>query len=176
MILKKCTLEDLEKLIEITQTTYREHYQYLWKDKGEHYIQTNYTPAALTAEITNENLGLYFITKTDKIYGFLKLQIHAPIANHTAEDALELVRIYLLKVGMNKGLGKAVMQAVERIALNYDKKVIWLKTMDSSQAATFYQHCGYEICGQTRLNVAGIYPKFQGQLIMKKDLKLDGLQ
>ena len=173
MVLKKCTLKDLEQLIEITQTTYREHYQYLWKDKGEYYIQTNYNAAALREEIVDKNLALYFITDANQIYGFLKLQIHAPLANYSAENGLELARIYLLKKGMNKGLGKAVMKAVESIALAHDKQVIWLKTMDSSKAAQFYQQCGYEICGHTRLDVAGIYRELQGQLVMKKDIKND---
>jgi len=168
VVLKKCLNKDLEQLINITQNTYKEHYQYLWKDKGEHYIKTNYSTTALTKELADKNIFLYFITEANEIYGFLKLQIHAALDNHTAKDALELARIYLLKKAMGKGLGKAVMQAVDEIGIANNKKVIWLKTMDSSNAATFYQCCGYEICGQTRLNVAGIYPELQGQLIMKK--------
>ncbi len=168
MVLKQCLTKDLKSLIRITQTTYSEHYQYLWKDKGEQYIQANYSAAALTKELMDENVSLYFITKADKIYGFLKLQINAPLDNYTAKDALELARIYLLKKGMGKGLGKAVMQAVEEIAIHLEKQVIWLKTMDSSEAAQFYQSCGYEVCGGTKLVIEGLYPELQQQLIMKK--------
>ena len=168
MELKVCTLQELNKLIEITQTTYRAHYQYLWKDKGEQYIQANYSAAALTKELTDKNVNLYFITEADEIYGFLKLQINAPLEHHSSKDALELARIYLLKKAMGKGLGKAVMQAVTAIALANDKKVIWLKTMDSSEAVQFYQSCSYQICGETRLDIEGLYPELQKQLIMKK--------
>ncbi len=170
MELKACTIQDLKELILITQTTYRAHYQYLWKDKGEQYIQANYTTTALTKELTDKNVGIYFIIEARKIYGFLKLQFDAPLENHGAKEAMELARIYLLKEGMGKGLGKAVMQAVDKIAIKLDKKVIWLKTMDSSEAAIFYQNFGYEICGETALNIAGIYPELQRQLILKKRL------
>ncbi|MFK7982909.1 MAG: GNAT family N-acetyltransferase [Saprospiraceae bacterium] len=171
MELKVCKKKDLESLITITQTTYRAHYQYLWKDKGEQYIQANYSAAALTKELKDKNVNLYFITEADEIYGFLKLQINAPLDHHSAKDALELARIYLLKKAMGKGLGKAVMQAVREIGLINDKKVIWLKTMDSSDAVQFYQRCGYEICGATRLVIEGLYPELQRQLIMKKEIK-----
>jgi len=116
----------------------------------------------------HSNMALYFITQNKKIYGFLKLQINAALDNHTAKDALELARIYLLKKAIGKGIGKAVMETVDKIARSHAKKIVWLKTMDSSDAATFYQNYGYEIYGQTRLKVVGIYPELQGQLIMKK--------
>lgn len=168
MELKICTIQDVTTLVHITQTTYREHYQYLWKDKGEQYILENYSITALTKELTDPNIMVYLIIESGTIYGFLKLQIQAPLDHHIAIDALELARIYLLKKGIGKGLGKAVMEAVDQMALVLSKKVIWLKTMDSSPAAKFYQRCGYEICGQTTLNVSGIYPELQRQLIMKK--------
>ncbi len=171
MELIACTKQDLAKLIAIAQTTYREHYQYLWKDKGEQYIKDNYSASALSKELADSNIHLYFITHNKEIYGFLKLQLNAPLDNHTAKDALELARIYLLKKTIGKGIGKAVMEAVDKIAVNHAKKIVWLKTMESSQAAAFYQNCGYEICGQTRLKVTGIYPELQGQLIMKKDIQ-----
>lgn len=164
----QCTKENLNQLIEITQNTYREHYQYLWKDKGEQYIQDNYSATALAKELADENVALYFITEATEIYGFLKLQINAPLEKYTAKDALELARIYLLKKATGKGIGKAVMQAVVEIALAKSKKIIWLKTMESSNTAVFYQSCGYQACGQTRLNIVGIYPELQKQLIMKK--------
>jgi len=166
--LKACTLQDLKELINITQTTYREHYQYLWKDKGEQYIQANYTATALSKELTDKNVGVYFIMEANEIYGFLKLHFDAAFENYSVKKALELARIYLLKKGIGKGLGKAVMQAVEEIAIKLDKKVIWLKTMDSSEAASFYQNYGYEVCGETTLNIAGIYKELQRQLILKK--------
>ena len=168
MKLKKCTIKDIATLLQITQTTYREHYQYLWKDKGEQYIKNNYSSTALSKELADSDIALYFITHNNEIYGFLKLQINAPLDEHAAKEALELARIYLLKKGIGKGIGKAVMKAVDKIALAHTKKIVWLKTMESSEAATFYQNCGYEICGQTRLKVAGIYPELQGQLILKK--------
>ena len=171
MELKACTIDDLNQLINITQTTYREHYQYLWKDKGEQYIQANYTATPLSKEIAAKNVGVYFIMEANEIYGFLKLQFDASFENYNAKDALELARIYLLKKAIGKGLGKAVMHAVDKIAIKFDKKVIWLKTMDSSEAATFYQNYGYEICGETTLNIAGIYPELQRQLILKKKIR-----
>ncbi len=165
-----CSLTDIDTLTEVAHKTYREHYQYLWKDKGEHYIKTSYNPEAFQKEMQDKNVGLYLVTQTSVVYGFLKLNFAAAFNDYTAQEALELERIYLLKKAKGKGIGKAVMKAVDNIANHLNKKVIWLKTMDSSGVDTFYKYCGYTVCGETKLNVAGIFPDFQRQLIMKKTL------
>jgi len=168
MNLKPCTTADIDTLITLATQSYREHYQYLWKDKGEKYIQANYNDAAFAKEIADQNVGLYLIQVNEVNYGFLKLNLHAAFGSYSATEGLELERIYFLKKATGKGLGKAVMKAVEKIAQTFPKKVIWLKTMDSSEARFFYQRCGYVICGETTLKVEGIYPQFQRQLILEK--------
>lgn len=164
------TTAELDLLIEVAHKTYREHYQYLWKDKGEHYIETSYNKEAFQKEVQDKNVGLYLITHKKTTYGFLKLNFDATFVNYTAQEALELERIYLLKKETGKGIGKAVMKAVDTIANNLNKKVIWLKTMDSSGIDKFYECCGYTVCGETKLNVAGIFPNLQRQLIMDKQI------
>ena len=171
MILRRCKIEDIKQLIQITQTTYREHYQYLWKDKGEGYIQTNYNEKALLNELVDPNLALYFITYNAAIYGFLKLRLQAPMNDNSSKEALEIVRIYLLQKATGKGLGKAVLAGVEKMAAEQNKQVVWLKVMDSSNAVHFYKNCGYVIGDKTVLNINGIYPELQGQWIMKKEIK-----
>jgi len=168
MNLKIVTSENIDLLIEIAHKSYRAHYQYLWKDKGEHYIKTSYSKIAFEKEIKDKNVGLYLIIQDTVPYGFLKLNLDAPFADYTAKDALELERIHLLKKATGKGIGKAVMKAIDSIAKNLNKKVIWLKTMDSSGVDKFYERCGYTICGETKLNVAGIFPDLQQQFIMEK--------
>lgn len=168
MKLKSVTPEDIETLIEVARNTYRAHYQYLWKDKGEHYIKTSYHEAAFRKELQDKNVGLYLITKETSTYGYLKLNFDAPLNDYTAQEALELERIYLLKEATGKGIGKAVMNAVATIAKNLNKKVIWLKTMEISDAQNFYRKCGYTVSGTTMLNIAGIFPDLQQQLIMEK--------
>ncbi|MEM1119770.1 MAG: GNAT family N-acetyltransferase, partial [Bacteroidota bacterium] len=82
----------------------------------------------------------------------------------------EIQRIYFVKKATGKGLGKAVMRRIEFYAQKLHKKVLWLKVMDSSSAITFYEKCGYTAVGETKLDVDGVYPKFQRQLIMQKIL------
>lgn len=168
MNLKICTTEDIDALIIIATQSYVDHYQYLWKDKGEKYIQANYNHTAFASEIVDEDIALYLIQIDGINYGFLKLNLHAAFANYSTIEGLELERIYLIKKATGKGLGNAVMRAIESIANALTKKVIWLKTMDSSDARFFYEQCGYIVCGATTLKVQGIYPQFQRQLIMEK--------
>ena len=170
MQLSECTIKDIETLIAITHQTYREHYQYLWKDKGAFYIQGQYNQAAFKAELSDKNVLLYLIEEEDEIIDFLKLNKDAALQEYSEKEALELERIYLCQKATEKGIGQEVMKTVEHTAKQLNKKVIWLKTMDSSGADKFYEKCGYEICGATRLKIEGIYPHLQRQLVMKKIL------
>ena len=168
--LKSCTFDDIPALVQIAQTTYQEHYPYLWKDKGVYYIANHYNAAAFEKELSDKNAISYLIFYKNTICGFLKLNQNAPLNVYTSEEAIELERIYLSKAVVGRGLGQSIMQSVAQIAQSLNKKVIWLKTMDSSGADRFYQKCGYEVCGKTVLAVEGIYEHLQGQLIMMKQI------
>jgi len=170
MELKECTTEDIDTLIHIASQAYREHYQYLWKDKGEQYIKDSYNRAAFATEIADENTAVYLTQVDNEDYGFFKVNLKAPINEYAANEALEIQRIYFIKKATGKGLGKAVMKRIELYAKKLNRKIVWLKAMDSSAAVSFYEKCGYTISGETRLNVEEIEPQFQRQVIMEKIL------
>ena len=168
MELKECTNDDIDTLIHIASQAYREHYQYLWKDKGEQYIKDSYNRAAFSDEIADGNTAVYLTQVENEDFGFFKVNLKAPIHEYTATEALEIQRIYFIKKATGKGLGRAVMNRIEIYAKKLNRKIVWLKTMDSSTAVSFYEKCGYKVSGETRLNVEEIQPQFQRQLIMEK--------
>ena len=101
-------------------------------------------------------------------YGFFKVNVDAPLHEYTAKEAMELQRIYFLQKATGKGLGRVVMKRIEIYAQKLNKKVVWLKVMDSSSAVSFYEKCGYKVVGETKLDIEGVHTKFQRQLIMEK--------
>ena len=166
--LQKCKKTDIHLLLQIAHQSYREHYQYLWKDKGEGYIKSSYNAEAFAAEIADSKVLVYFILVGQEVCGFLKLNLQSSFEKYEPEAVMEVERIHLLKAATGKGVGTTVMAAVAQIAIAHNKKVIWLKTMDSSKAVSFYQKCGYEVCGKANLKIEELFQEYQGQWIMKK--------
>lgn len=166
------TVADLHSLQDIALNAYGDHYLHLWNDGGAWYIERSFSDAALKAELEDTNAAFSLIYAEEELVGFLKLNIDKALDNYSSEEALELERIYLTKAASGKGVGKQVMRFTEQFAKEKNKRVIWLKAMDSSHdAIRFYEQNGYNLCGTYRLDFEAMKPEYHGMVIMKKELK-----
>jgi diamine N-acetyltransferase len=167
-----CTISDLHTLQDIALNSYGDHYLHLWHDGGAWYIERSFSDAALKAELEDTNAAFFLIHADNELVGFLKLNIHKALENYSSEDALELERIYLTKAASGKGIGKQVVAFTDQFARERNKKVIWLKAMDSSHdAIRFYEQNGYTHCGTYRLDFETMKPEYRGMVILEKELK-----
>ena len=165
------TVADLHTLQDIALNAYGDHYLHLWNDGGAWYIEKSFSDAALKAELEDANAAFFLIYAANELVGFLKLNTNKEFENHCSEEALELERIYLTKAASGKGVGKQVMAFTEKFARERNKRVIWLKAMDSSHdAIRFYEQNGYTHCGTYRLDFEAMKPEFRGMVVMKKVL------
>ncbi|MER2997817.1 GNAT family N-acetyltransferase [Pontibacter populi] len=166
-----CTISDLHTLQDIALNAYGDHYLHLWNDGGAWYIEKSFSDAALKSELEDTDAAFFLVHDADELVGFLKLNNNKALENYSPEDALELERIYLTKADSGKGVGKQVMNFTEQFARERNKKVIWLKAMDSSHdAIRFYEQNGYAHCGTYRLDFEAMKPEYRGMVIMKKEL------
>lgn len=165
------TTAEAALLAEVAIKAYNDHYLYLWYDEGEWYRKHSFSTAVFEAELADPNNRFYLIYQHKEPVGFLKLKIESPLPSEPDTQALELERIYLFKATTGKGLGKHLMELTMDVARANHKKIIWLKTMDSSTGPiAFYQKAGFEKCGSTRLDYIQMKEKYRGMLIMKKNL------
>lgn len=170
MKLETCTLAQLKDLEKIAKQAYNDHYLYLWNDGGKEYVQKNFDALILAEELNDLNSLFYLIFNDEKLIGFLKLNKHQALQNYTAEDALELERIYLIKSVTGLGLGRQIVEFVVQLAETMKKKVVWLKAMESSRSVSFYQQQGFEIIGSNYLNYQPMKEEYRTILVMKKML------
>jgi ribosomal protein S18 acetylase RimI-like enzyme len=169
--LQKITVGDAALLNNIAKKAYCDHYLHLWYDKAEWYLNTFFSVENLSQELADPNALFYIIQYRDEIVGFLKLNIDAPFEEDTKDDALELERIYLAKDASGKGIGSFVMNFIFELAVSKNKKIVWLKVMDSSEGPiAFYKKFGFEICGTLQLEFPVMKEEFRGMFIMKKSL------
>ncbi|NDK56724.1 GNAT family N-acetyltransferase [Pontibacter fetidus] len=165
------TISALHTLQDIALNAYGDHYLHLWDDGGAWYIEKSFSDAALKSELEDNNAAFFLIYADDELAGFLKLNINKELGNYSSEEALELERIYLTKAASGKGIGRQVLDFTNQFAKDRDKKVIWLKAMDSSHdAIRFYEQNGYVQCGTYRLDFERMKPDYRGMVILKLEL------
>ncbi len=171
-LIQEANPENANMLASIAQRAYPKHYEYLWENGDTSwYVTKCFLPKVFLAELNDSNSTFYIIQdENNEDLGFFKLNINAALQAKTAEDCLELERIYLLDSATGKGVGTAALQFIEEIVLNLGKKHLWLKVMDSSEAIRFYQKNGFEICDTYTLDYERIKVEFRGMFFMVKEL------
>lgn len=168
--IKPCSISDLHALQDIAINSYGDHYLYLWHDGGMWYIDRCFSDKALKNELEDENAAFFLIYAEEELVGFLKLNIHKETEGYTAQEALELERIYLLKSASGKGIGKEAVNFTKQYAQNLGKKVIWLKAMDSSKSVDFYEQNGFAKCGTYTLDFEAMKAEYRGMYVLKMEL------
>lgn len=166
-----CSVTDLHTLQDIAINSYGDHYLYLWHDGGMWYLNRCFSDAALKKELEDTNAAFFLIyDEQEQLVGFLKLNIDKETEGYTAQEALELERIYLLKNASGKGIGREAVKFTKKYAQQLDKKVIWLKAMDSSKSVDFYEQNGFTKCGTYTLDFEAMKEEYRGMYVMKLDL------
>jgi len=170
MEIRQCTYDDIPVLLDVSIRSYKEHYIYLWHDGGESYIRANFNYKKLENEMSDSNSVFFLVKSVQKTVGLLKLNLDKEIRDYTAEESLELERIYLIKEASGKGMGRKAVDFVTEFARQRNKKSIWLKTMDGSVASGFYEKQGFNVIGETYLNHPAIRDEYKKMIIFCKEI------
>lgn len=170
----QATFSDAQTLSDLAKAIYQENYLHLWLPGGADWYmhQYAYPVHQLEQELADSNNAYYLLLDNQEPVGYLKLLLNSNLTDYDPTDALEIERIYLLENWKGRGLGKKMMQLALDTAKALNKKVIFLKAMDSSQdAIAFYQHQGYRISGTFSLPMPTyqlMKESFRGMLILSK--------
>jgi len=168
--LQQVFTDDAQLLSKVAIKAYSDHYLNFWYDKGAWYIDNCFSVSVLEQELSDDNALFFLVYYKESPVGFLKINTDAALDGDAKEQALELERIYLTKNASGKGIGSYILNFIFDIARSKDKKLVWLKVMDSSEAVSFYKHHGFEICGTHHLNLKQMKEELRGMFVMKKYL------
>ncbi|GGN98224.1 GNAT family N-acetyltransferase [Saccharibacillus kuerlensis] len=143
--IKKCALNDVQTLQAISTDTFRETFQE--QNSPEHlnaYLKKAYNLNQLTQEIANPCSQFYFIYFNQELAGYLKINTDEAQSEKMDNDSLEVERIYVKKKFQKLGLGKLLINKAMEIALEQQKKKIWLGVWeDNKNAISFYRKKGF---------------------------------
>jgi len=176
IIIEPINTAHTKELSVLAKDIYKEHYLYLWNEGGADWYMQEYAypENVLQKELEDENIMYCIAYNNDQAVGYLKIKINETLQGFEELNALEVERIYIYKEATGKGLGKQLMQYVFTIAQQHKKDIVFLKAMDSSNAAiAFYKTMGFEICGTIQLPMPTfewMKEEYRGMVILKKDL------
>lgn len=160
------------QLQQVMRETYLDHYQYLWDDRGEHYISNLTQIEVLAKSLAHPNQAFYFIEDNGgQTAGFMKLYLDSPIPNTEYHNATCLDKIYLRATAAGQGLGQLLLEKAITDARALGRSHLWLRVMDSSIAAqAFYRRAGFEIIGTAPLDLKYMKPQYRSIHTMLKSL------
>ncbi|PAE16501.1 GNAT family N-acetyltransferase [Virgibacillus sp. 7505] len=143
--IKKCSMEDLQILQQISIETFSDTF----KDQNspenmKAYLDKAYTPNKLEKELLNTSSQFFFIYSNAELAGYLKVNIGDAQSEVMDDESLEIERIYVRSRFQKQGIGKYLMNKAIEIAIELDKKAIWLGVWEKNQnAIAFYSKNGF---------------------------------
>lgn len=142
---KLCTIEDLQTLQEIGIETFNDTF----KDQNspenmKAYLEKAFHLKQLEKELSNRCSQFFFIYFHDDVAGYLKVNTGDAQSEEMGDDSLEIERIYIKKSFQKHGLGKYLLNKAMDIAMEYNKKKIWLGVWEKNEnAIAFYNKMGF---------------------------------
>lgn len=144
--IKKCNLDDLEKIKYISQKTFIETFsEQNTKEDIEYYLKKNLLNEQLKSEILNDE-SIFFIVEVDNnIAAYMKLNLTKAQTEEGHPNTLEVQRIYVLQEYKGKQIGKKLIQKAIETGKNSNLNYIWLGVWEHNLSAiNFYIKQGFE--------------------------------
>ncbi|MGG0738938.1 GNAT family N-acetyltransferase [Niallia taxi] len=143
--IKKCTVEDVNMLQEISYETFNETF----KDQNSPENMTAYLVVAFTieqlkTELKNTSSHFFFVFVNTEIAGYLKVNIDDAQSEAMGAESLEVERIYVKSQYQKLGLGKQLFNKALDVSRQLNKKKIWLGVWEKNEnAIAFYKRIGF---------------------------------
>ncbi len=146
-LFRRVKKEDLSTLQKISKKTFFDAYaQKTRSDLMDVYLHENLSIKNLEKEWYTEGSHFYFIIHKDEIAGYVKYNTgDAQVGKYKdRENGFHLERIYILQPFQKSGIGKNVLQWLEKEAILLSCSFIWLSVWDqNTDACRFYERNGY---------------------------------
>ncbi|WP_158737273.1 GNAT family N-acetyltransferase [Alteribacillus sp. YIM 98480] len=143
--IKKCNCEDLQILQDISIETFNDTF----KDQNspEHmkaYLERAFNSKQLEKELSNISSQFFFVYFHNEVAGYLKVNTNDAQSEEMGDESLEVERIYIKNKFQKHGLGKYLLNKAMEIAMERNKKKIWLGVWEKNEnAIAFYKKRGF---------------------------------
>lgn len=171
VFLEPITLGDQLALFHLMEKIYPPMYAHLWPDEGKTYLDAQYSKENLERELEDPNSHYYFVLFEGLPIGILKVLVNAPLEGIQSAHMVKLQRIYLDPSIQGKGLGKLLLEWVEKEYCAEAGTTLWLEAMDTQHTALgFYKKMGFEIVAKFQFESEFMVENYRGMYKMAKQL------
>ena len=143
--IKKCNHEDLDILQEISIETFNDTF----KDQNspenmKAYLERAFNAKQLEKELSNTSSQFFFVYFNEAVAGYLKINTNEAQSEEMGDESLEIERIYIKTTFQKHGIGKYLLNRAIEIAMERNKKKIWLGVWEKNEnAIAFYKKMGF---------------------------------
>lgn len=165
----KLNLDDLNELIEISRTTYKDSFSNEnTPENMESYLESSLNKSKLEKELLDNNSEFYFSRFENETAGYLKLNFGNSQTDLRETNGMELERIYVLKKFQGKRIGQYLMNHALQIAEKRNAEYVWLGVWEkNAKAIEFYEKNQFKIVGTHPFKMGN---EIQTDFIMKRYL------
>lgn len=143
--IKKCTIEDLHTLQDISYETFNETFRHQNSPENmKAYLERAFNLMQLKKELSNPYSQFFFVYFNKEVAGYLKININNAQSEEMGDESLEVERIYIRNKFQKNGLGKFLLNKAIDIALECKKINVWLGVWEKNEnALAFYKNMGF---------------------------------
>lgn len=143
--IKKCNIKDLPKLLEISYETFNETFKNQNSPENiKAYLERAFNLKQLEKELSNISSQFFFVYLNNEVAGYLKININDAQSEEMSDESLEIERIYIKRKFQKHGLGMYLLNKTIEIAMEFNKKKIWLGVWEKNEnAIAFYEKMGF---------------------------------
>ncbi|MEK5105733.1 GNAT family N-acetyltransferase [Cytobacillus sp. FSL K6-0129] len=165
----RCTVGDSRKLQKIGYETFKETFEDQNSPENmKAYLEEAFNINQVENELSNPSSHFFFVSFNDEVAGYLKVNTGDAQTEKMDDDALEIERIYIINKFQKLGLGKYLFNKAMDIAMEQNKKKIWLGVWEKNKnAISFYKTLGFTQTGAHSFYMGN---EEQTDLIMVKKL------
>ncbi|MGG4169144.1 GNAT family N-acetyltransferase [Rossellomorea vietnamensis] len=167
--LKKCTIEDVHTLREISYDTFNETF----KDQNspenmKSYLEKAFNVEQVETELSHRSSHFYLVYVHEEVAGYLKINTGDAQSEKMGDESLEIERIYIKRSFQKHGLGKYLLNKALEMATEQHLKKIWLGVWEKNEnAIAFYKEMGFVETGAHSFYMGD---EEQTDLIMSKQI------
>jgi GNAT superfamily N-acetyltransferase len=142
-------VNDIPKIIEVAEATWKQTYRaFLSEEQVEYMYEKMYSPDAIKEQMLTGTTYLMYL-EGNTILGFAAYQIKEDVYGTLNNEITYLHRLYVKQDLHGKGVGRALLEEVAKVAQKNQCPCIQLNVHRKNPAMYFYKKMGFELHEKT---------------------------
>jgi ribosomal protein S18 acetylase RimI-like enzyme len=147
--INKASVADIKTIQNIANTTWPITYgTILSKEQLDYMMNLFYSEASLAKQIENQEQLFYIAYEESKALAFIGIEHH-----YKKQAITRIHKIYILPETQGKGIGKKMIDFVEKAAKENYSTALSLNVNRFNKALHFYQKIGFEITAEENIEI-----------------------